>query len=174
MVYILTDQRDDEETGSSAFVRYRVYLASVQNRLPRGAYSLASSDWYFNSKDHRSPHDAWLEEVCIQESELGRHQARTVEIHIRLLGAYQDGWIHLRYRDVSRYRLDLAPHSSAPAHGHRDWRYDEYRLAANGRVEHEIEWWGVRSTASWLIEAADIEYAWEPRESRSGPTRSAT
>jgi hypothetical protein len=31
-----------------------------------------------------------------------------------------------------------------------------------GGVEHEIEWWGRGPTGSWLIEAPDVEYAWQP------------
>jgi hypothetical protein len=174
MVYILTEQRDDEENGDSAFARYRAYLALVRNKLPRGAYSLASSDWYFNSTDHRAPHDAWLDEVSIKECPAAGDRARIIEIQIRLLGAYHDGWIHLRYKDVSRYRLELDPHPTDGARGHRDWRYDEYRLAANGRVEHEIEWWGSGSTGAWVIEAADVEFTWEPLESHPTVASSAT
>lgn len=135
--------------------------------MPAGAYALATSEWYFDSTDHRAPHDAWLDAVRIEEASLDAAQTadqhRGVSITVRLLGAYHDAYLEFCYRDVSRYRLDFAtPHH--PTHpGHRDWRYDEFRLAPNGRVEHEIEWWGPRPTGTWLIEAADVEFRYIPQ-----------
>jgi hypothetical protein len=163
VAYILTAQLEDEQTGDSAFERYQEYLASVRDQMPPRAYTLATSTWYFDSRDHRAPHDAWLESArVVEDARPGQPRQRSVRIELRLLGAYHDGIIELHYDDVSRYRIDLAPHESEAGHGHRDWRYDEFRLAANGRVEHEIEWWGRRQTGSWLIEAADVEYHWLP------------
>ncbi|MBK9071716.1 MAG: hypothetical protein IPL79_12050 [Myxococcales bacterium] len=42
-----------------------------------------------------------------------------------------------------------------------DWRYDEFRVDAHGRVEHEIEWSGANETARWLIVASDVIYSWK-------------
>jgi hypothetical protein len=67
MAYILTEQLHDEATGDSAFARYQAYIASVRDRLPQGAYALATSDWYYDSGDHRAPHDARLEAATIGE-----------------------------------------------------------------------------------------------------------
>jgi hypothetical protein len=165
MAYILTAQLYDETTGDGAFGRYLEYLASVRDRMPPGAYGLATSDWYF-SADHRAPHDAWLETAMISETPIESSRGpRPVEITLRLLGAYHDGRIELRYRDVSRYRIELHPREREIGRGHRDWRHDEFRLSSGGRVEHEIEWWGVQRTGTWLIEAADVEYAWQPIDS---------
>jgi hypothetical protein len=169
MTYILTAQLYDENTGEGAFARYQAYLASVRDRLPPGAYALATSNWYWNSNDHRAPHDAWLIGASVAEAtaseETGR---RNTSIVLRLLGAYHDGQIELRYADVTRYRLELQPSQSDHARGHRDWRHDEFRLAAGGRVEHEIEWWGRGATGTWLIEAADVEYRWLPAGGQGG------
>lgn len=85
-------------------------------------------------------------------------QHRGVTITIRLLGAYHDANLEFVYRDVSRYRPDFATPHHPENPGHRDWRYDEFRLVGDGRVEHEIEWWGPQPTGTWLIEAADVEY----------------
>ncbi|HET7550631.1 MAG TPA: hypothetical protein VFK04_05030 [Gemmatimonadaceae bacterium] len=170
-MYILTAQLYDEDTGDQAFARYQAYLDSVHDQMPSGALALATSVWYFNSNDHRAPHDAWLEAVHVVETpveaDAPRRTPRQVAITIRLLGAYHDGFIEFRYRDVTRYRIDLTPESDAPGTGHRDWRYDEFRLAPGGRVEHEIEWWGRGPTGTWLIEAADVEYAWQPFTARA-------
>jgi hypothetical protein len=170
-VYILTAQLYDENTGDQAFACYQAYLDSVRDQMPPGALALATSAWYFNSSDHRAPHDAWLEAVHVVETPIAadapRRTPRQVAITIRLLGAYHDGCIEFRYRDVTRYRIDLTPERDAPDTGHRDWRCDEFRLAPGGRLEHEIEWWGRGPTGTWLIEAADVEYAWQPFDTHS-------
>src|SRR5512144_2919016 len=72
MAYILSKERD----GSVAKMkrnwdRYVAYLRKNERRFPAGAYSLATSDWYFGASDHRAPHDAWLEEVTISEPSSG-------------------------------------------------------------------------------------------------------
>ena len=167
MAYILTAQLRDEAAGDGAFARYRAYIASVRDQLPTGAYALASSGWYFDTSDHRAPHDAWLEAATVAEvPPADREQRRVTAITIRLLGAYHDGWLEFHYWDVSRYRLELRAEAPDRGRGHRDWRYDEFRLAPGGRVEHEIEWWGAGPTATWLIEAADVEHRWLPRGGR--------
>jgi hypothetical protein len=163
VTYILAAQLHDELTGDSAFGRYQEYLASVREHMPPSAYALATSSWYFDNRDHRAPHDAWLETASVVERfDPDEPKRRTVAVELRLLGAYHDGYIELSYRDVSRYRIDLSPREKDSRRGHRDWRYDEFRLASHGRVEHEIEWWGIRQTGNWLIEAADVEYRWQP------------
>jgi hypothetical protein len=162
MAYILTAQLDAEDIPHSAFARYRQYLKSVQADFPPNAFALATSDWYFTSSDHRAPHDGWLEEARLVEIALTHDRSeRQVDLHVRLLGAYHDGWIELHYQDVTRYILDLhSPRSGTGRGSHQDWRYDEFRLAPGGRVEHEIEWWGSRERGRWLIEAADVTHQW--------------
>ena len=168
MTYILTAQLYDETTGDGAFARYQAYLDSVRTQLPPGAYSLATSEWYFNSNDHRAPHDAWLLEASVAEvAAPGEERRRSTSIVLRLLGAYHDGEIEFRYLDVTRYRLELQPKQHDLARGHRDWRHDEFRLAAGGRVEREIEWWGRGATGTWIIESADVEYRWMPAAGQS-------
>jgi hypothetical protein len=170
MVYILTAQLYDDRVGPTAFQRYRDYLDDIGDRLPAGARQLATSDWYFDSSDHRAPHDAWLETATISEAPGDAEGRREVTLKLRLLGAYHDGYIDLTYRDVRRYRIDLQPSGTDIGRGHRDWRHDEFRLSGESRVEHEIEWWGSRETGAWVIEAADIEYNWSP-QSDSGSSR---
>lgn len=54
------------------------------------------------------------------------------------------------------------PYLAFTKYGHRDWRYDEFRLSKHGGVEHEIERCGPTATGTWLIEAAAVEYRWLP------------
>jgi hypothetical protein len=116
--------------------------------------------WYFDFSDHRCPHDAWLEQVTVSETGTGATgEERAVSLSIRLLGAYHDGHIQIRYPRVFSYRVE----GLDGARGHRDWRYDEFRLSERGHLLHEIEWWGSQPTGTWLIEASDIEYEWIAR-----------
>ena len=139
-----------------AFDAYRRYLAANQARFPVGAYALASSNWYFDANDHRSPHDGWLESITLEEDGTGaRREIRACSIRVVLLGAYHDCRIELTYPKVCSYRLG----SRDSGTGAGDWRYDEFRLNDDGRVIHEIEWAsGPERGASWLIEAADVQF----------------
>lgn len=156
MSFILSAQRDDVVR---AFERYRSYLQSVRPSLPKSVFALASSDWYFSPHEHHCPHDGWLESITVSELSSGeRHEIRSTSIRIRLLGAYHDGFIEFFYPQVFSYRLDAAD----SARGHRDWRYDEFRVSERGHIIHEIEWCGASDTARWLIEASDVQFHWHP------------
>ncbi|GAA0570222.1 hypothetical protein HPO96_23250 [Kribbella sandramycini] len=156
-MYLLeSDGRSDE-----GFAAYREYVAANAERFPAGALSLAQSDWYYGSHDHRSPHDARLETMSLAEQPgpgEAHWQNRLTSLEVTLRGAYDDGHIRLRYPAVHSYRLD----GFALRGGHTDWRYDELRLDEDGRLVHEIEWCGMRDTARWLIVADDIELCWRP------------
>jgi hypothetical protein len=157
MTFILTADRDDDTRDG--YAEYQAYLAANEHRFPRGAYALATSEWYFRFSPPGAPHDAWLEEVVITEPARGkRKHRRTVSIRIRLLAGNHDGHIELTYPRVFAYRLDL--HHGGE--GHRDWRYDEFRLTDDGHLLHEIEWWAGDETGTWLIEADDVRHRWIP------------
>lgn len=145
-MYILAAERDPQ-----AFDRYAAYLAANEARFPPRAYALATSDWYFDARDHRSPHDAWLEAMQLVETN------GVTSLTVRLLGAYHDGHIELHYPKLATYRFE-----ATVAQGHRDWRYDELRVDADGRLEHEIEWSGPGPTGRWLIVADDVRFTWRP------------
>jgi hypothetical protein len=159
MTFILAaDGRDDDVTG--AFRRYREYLQSTKDVFPVSAFALATSEWYFDFRQHRCPHDAWLETLSFSESFLSEQdKSRSLSLNVRLLGAFHDGHIELHYPQVFRYTLDVR-HG---VRGHRDWRYDELRISDMGHLVHEIEWWGLEKTGVWLIEASDLEYSWVPK-----------
>ena len=157
MSFILSNERDAGPAElTQAFEAYRRYLSAHQARFPVGAYALASSNWYFDANDHRSPHDAWLESITIEEhGTSARRENRACSIRVVLLGAYHDCRIELIYPKVYSYRLEN--HDSDK--GAADWRYDEFRLAEDGRVIHEIEWAsGPERGANWLIESADVQF----------------
>lgn len=153
MAFILDQQRSADCVG--AFERYRAYLSSVRSDFPRSAFELATSDWYFSGDDARSPHDARLN--CITIAELAEHTRsgpRPVSIRIKLLLAADNRSAEFFYPEVFSYRLN----ARLDFGGHCDWRYDEFRLSASGRVIHEIEWCRATETGRWVIEASDVDF----------------
>ena len=143
---------------------YQKYLETVQNVFPSSAYKIATSDWHYNSNDRRCPHDAWLETFELHEMPTGqRSEDRTLAMSVRLLGAYRDRYIELRYPRVFSYCLSI----SRGERGQRDWRYDELRMSDRGNLIHEIEWYGSHATGSWIIEASDLEVDWILKPSAS-------
>jgi len=140
------------------FAKYSEYLDSIRNALPQFAYEFAVAPWHYNARDHRSPHDSWVESLTISEPATGsRHENRHLEIAVRLLGAYHDGYLELSYPEVQSYSFIGASHAAENA-GHGDWLVDELRLSERGLVLHEILF---RSGSRWLIEAKDIRVTWE-------------
>ncbi len=157
MAHYLSKQRDEDVVGS--YRRYQQYLHEHQQRFPPGGFALGTAEWYQDPRDHRCPHDGWLEYITISEPSSGeRHEARATSARIRLLGGYHDGVIEFHYPQVFRYSVAV----DDATRGHRDWRYDEFRLSDAGALIHEIEW---SSGATWIIEASDVEFLWIPRQS---------
>ena len=152
-------QNSNPEAVKTAFADYRVYLESVREKLPAFAYEFAAAPWHYDYRDHRCPHDAWVESLLVQEPSSGtRHEIRETEAAIKLLGAYHDGYLELIYPGVRSYSL-FGEFSRKPNIGHGDWLTDEIRLSDNNFVLHEI----LFSTGSrWLIESRDIEVRWTP------------
>src|SRR5829696_5008549 len=157
LMYILAPERD--LYPMSAFANYAEYLEQNRARFPPSAYALATSDWYFDSFIHHAPHDAWLESIVIEEPSSGsRREIRETAITIKLLGAYHDGFIELRYPRVFGFQLTTIEITK----GHGDWRYDEFRVDEEGRLIHEIQWSAREATATWLIVASDVHHRWTP------------
>lgn len=63
MAFILDAERD-----AGAFARYAAYLEAQCAQFPPLAYELATSDWYFDARDNRCPHDGWLESAQLVET----------------------------------------------------------------------------------------------------------
>jgi hypothetical protein len=161
MSFILSAQREPE-TIVTAFEQYSAYVARNAASFPTGAHALATSEWYFDPRDHRCPHDAWLEGITIAEPATGeRSEQRVTAIRVRLLGAYHDGFIELFYPRVLRYSLS----SPSSVRGLGDWLYDEFRVTPDGHLIHEIEWAGFPrdGDSRWIIEASDVEFQWISR-----------
>lgn len=156
MAFILLRDRpaDSLDAFQAGWARHQRYLASIAERLPPSARAFALAEWHYDFEDPRCPHDAWVEQVEVLETGTGyRGEVRSLDLRVRLLGAYHDGHIELTYRAVHHYRIG----SQRPDHG--DWLYDEIRLSPEGRVLHEIEFVG----DTWEIECQDVAYEWKPK-----------
>ena len=162
----LTGRNDEDlsvEESRRRFKAYQQYLESIRPALPVSAHEFASASWHYDPRDPKCPHDAWVESINIIEPAKGeRHEIRGIEIHMRLLGAYHDGHIEIRYLNVSRYATDVAQSSIC---GHGDWLVDEIGLTPAGAVMHTIDF--VNGTVH--IECGDICYQWIPLEEQAPP-----
>ena len=100
MTYILSKDLPDrdsliyEKRRKEQWRAYEQRLAKIAKRLPDSAREYALAEWRNNPQDHRCPHDSWLEHVIVREPSSGeRAQHRKLEIEVRLLGVYHDGYI---------------------------------------------------------------------------------
>ncbi|MBL9169936.1 MAG: hypothetical protein JNN07_19525 [Verrucomicrobiales bacterium] len=153
MAYYLSQDREADVFG--AYRRYQHYLHENRSGFPPGAYELATAEWWQDPRDHKCPHDSWLEKVVISEIGRGeRSELRHTGIQVRLFGAYHDGFIELQYPIVYRYSLNAL----GSADGLGDWLCDEFTLSSENHLVHEIEW----ERGRWIIEASDIAFRWIP------------
>jgi hypothetical protein len=165
MAFILStdfpeESRNDPALLKSRFNAYLDYLQSLRGKLPNSAYEFAVADSHYDPAAHECPHDGWVESLTISEPH-ERGQKRTIEISLRLLAAYHDGYIKLDYQDVRSYSMRTPADFKAPplGVGHGDWLTDEIPLSEDGLVLHEIEF---SRGSRWIIECRDIIYQWQP------------
>jgi len=158
MAFILSAQSKtiDFDDIRERWRAYQDYLQANREAFPKNAFTLATSDWYYNPEDHGAPHDAWLESISIQESASGeRNEIRQTSLRIKLLGAYQDCYLEFFYPVVYGYSLA----TTNVRDGHADWQADEFRLSDSGNLIHEIEWAAFKGVeARWIIEASDVQF----------------
>ena len=162
MAFLFDLTERDPKSIDAQFRAYYQYLESVKESLPSDAFTFASAPWHYDPMDHRCPHDAWVESLTIKEPSSGSgHEYRSVELLLRLLGAYHDGHIEIVYSGVKNYSLTTPaePEYPRPNVGHGDWLVDEVRLSERGLVEHEIRF---SQGGRWLIECKDVTYQWIP------------
>jgi hypothetical protein len=141
---------------------YLAYIEKHREQFPPNALAFAAASWHYNLYDHKCPHDSWVDSISINELASGeRSEVRSLEIVVKLLGAFHDGHIELRYVDVRRYSLNHPRVDQQREVAHDDWLVDEILIQADGSVSHEIEF---ASGAAWRITCADIIYQWLPLE----------
>jgi hypothetical protein len=164
-VGILTDAWGSErDEAHAAWVRHEAHIATIRAQLPPGALAFAEAPWHYDHEDHRCPHDAWVEHVLVSEPAGGsRRNRRRIDIEVRLLGAYHDGYLVLRYRNVVAYRVEQPNHAQDRLYrrwvGHGDWLTDDIGLSVDGFVTHDVVFqWG----GTWRIECEELAHEWTP------------
>jgi hypothetical protein len=151
------------------YSEYKKHLDSIQSRLPSSAVEFATAAWHYDVKDHRALHDSWLESMVIRERAEGeRMQKRSIEIEMRLLGAYHDGYMILTYKEVARYSFHRAIEETCLQKQvwHGDLLIDEFNLSGTGLVVHEMLF---SQGARWLIEFAGFSWRWSPFQGLTTP-----
>src|SRR5690242_17658258 len=132
---MLLNQTNTPEQVTQAFRDDRACLESVRSFLAPSAYDFASAPWHCDHNDHKCPHDSRVESLVIREPSSGnRHEVREIEIAIRLLGAFHDGYLELPYRGVHSYSTSGVTGKTKIGHG--NWLIDEVRLSDNNLVLH--------------------------------------
>lgn len=148
MSYLIT-ATEEEIISGKAWKAYMTYLTSIKDRLPQTVYEFALADWHYDPRNPKCPHDAWVQEIKVKEIAEGeRHEIRTTQIEITLLGAYHDRLLKVTYKDVTSHSIN-ATHSQL---GYGDWLTDEIGLSETGQVLHEIKF----HHAFLRIECCDI------------------
>jgi len=154
---------DDPGIVQKQFEAYQVYLESIRERLPHETSCFVTALWYYDTRHSQCPHDSWVEFLTISEMvEQDDIQARHVNIHVKLLGAYHDGYIDFFYKKVRHYDLKVPTNLHLMTKyrlGHGDWLIDEIRLSGDSLVIHEIAF---SNGHTWTIECESIDYQWIP------------
>ena len=152
----------NSQTEGIDFARYSAYVASIQHKLPPHVYSFASDPRYFDLSSHSSLHDAWLETLTVREAASGeRHEVRSMEVALCLLGPFHDRRIHLHYTGVTRYSFTAPPRYGEPRYehtAHGDLLTHEIRLGHDRLLIHELLF---ERDATLLIECSDIRHSEE-------------
>jgi len=156
-----TDLIYDKDVGpaeiQSRFDAYGAHLERIRPRIPIHVYEFAAASWHYDDGT-QGLHDSWVESLIIEEPSSGaRSEQRSIEIRVKLLSAYHDRVIGLKYKNVRKYELQTPPgFKELPGHttSHGDWLYDEFDVSEEGFVIHEVRF-SLGST--WLIECSDIE-----------------
>ncbi len=121
-----------------------------------------SSSWYNEPEAQCSPRGSWVQSIAVTEqSSSSQKEIRGSEIHIRLLGQYQDGFIEFTYEGVQNYSLSGIRDVSGSGH----WLEDDLKLTKHNRFVHKV----TLTNGDFRIEAEEIEYKWTPLQSMPAP-----
>ena len=162
---ILVDAWGKEpEVWQAVWARHEAHVARIRLQLPPGARAYVEVPWHYDTNDPRCPHDAWVEQLVLREPARGdRRERRRIDLEVRLLGAYHDGFLTFQYRNVVAYRLEQ-PNTRAERPfralvGHGDWLTDDIGLSPDGFATHEVLF---RHDGRWYIECEDLTCLWDP------------
>lgn len=150
--------KPEKSSEESLWARYEDELAPIAPRLPANAREYALAPWHCDPTDPRCIHDSWVEAISVVESGAGeRKQKRAVSLEIRLLSAYHDRRLLLKFPGVRRYTIEhSSPNVNRPEErGHGDVLDDSIRLARGGYVLYSLR----MELGKVEIEAKDLEFS---------------
>jgi len=145
--------------GEIMLENYLAYLDKNKNKFPPNAREFAFLPCHYQIKDRRCPHDSWVDSIIISEIGAERRKSkRIVSITAKFIGAYQDGFFELVYKNVEQYEIALGQLIKNTNNlGHGDWIVDELILTSSEQVSHEIE---LSNSRRWKVICDDILYNW--------------
>jgi hypothetical protein len=158
-LFLLNSENINNNDAANIFKDYMNYLEEIKNDLPSNVYDIFSNPYYYDSQNHKCPHDGWIETLLINERYTKENrQDSIIDITIKLLGAYHDYFIYFNYKNVINYSLEMKKLSQVGNKGHGDWLIDEISLVNNNILIHEIEF---SSKAQWRISCTDLDISYE-------------
>jgi hypothetical protein len=148
--------RKPEKSLGVLWATYEDELAPIASKLPANAREYALAPWHCDPTDHRCIHDSWVEAINVVESGAGeRKQKRTLGLVIRLLGAYHDRYLFLKFSGVQSYAIEHSSNTNHGKRGHGDVLDDSIQLTPQGYVLYSLR----MEFGRVEIEAKDLEFS---------------
>lgn len=96
----------ENSDGNLDYISYFNYLKDIKDKLPSNLYLYASDEKNYDLSSKTSLHDSWLEAFNVNEVGAGkRNELREIDINIKLLNAFHDRLIELKYGQVSNCNI---------------------------------------------------------------------
>jgi len=114
-----------------------------------------SVPWHNNPEGNQSPVGSVLEKVRIYAGTANESESPVLTIQVTLMGNMRDGRVELTYRGVYSYSMEGFAASDLMGN---TWIQDTLELGKKNVLKHEVTLTG----GNWSIEAADVDYVWEP------------
>jgi len=114
-----------------------------------------SVPWHNNPEGNQSPVGSVLERVRIYAGTANESESPVLTIQVTLMGNMRDGRVELTYRGVYSYSMEGFAASDLMGN---TWIPDTLELGKKNVLKHEV----TLSGGNWSIEAADVDYVWEP------------
>lgn len=142
---------DNDTKFQEEYNSYMEFLEQHRDQLAEGVTDTVKTDMYQNFNNHDCPHDSWLQELIISHV----HDPYQKIIKIKLLGAYHDRQIILRYHNV--ILVNIVDDSNDVL----EWYKDKFTLTDSNIPQHQIRWrngseWKIQFTGQFSYQARDF------------------
>jgi hypothetical protein len=135
---------------------YEAHIKTIAPKLPEPTRVFVMSSAYGNHNSHDCPHDSWLMNIIL-DAEVCRDNNRRIDLTIRLLGAFHDRILTFKYINVTEFNIEIKKSGNQNV---GDWLNDEFDIAEQGFVSHEILW---QFGKPWKIISECVEFSAEDR-----------